>query len=67
MPDITPKHRHTLDGQMFMCTADEIYSALMYEPPTGEQLVDLAKEEAQGNDRSSVYRILEQHKPPDAA
>jgi hypothetical protein len=48
---------------MFACTADEIDSALMWNPPTGEQLVALGLEESHGHDRSHVYRVLEQHKP----
>jgi hypothetical protein len=59
--------RHVLDGQMFACTGDEIDSALMWEPPTLEQLAELALEEMRGHDRSHVYRILAMHKPRDAA
>jgi hypothetical protein len=62
-PPHVPRHRHILDGQMFACTADEIDSALMWNPPTGEQLVALGLEESHGHDRSHVYRVLEQHKP----
>lgn len=60
-------NRHCLDGQMFLCTTDEIYSALMQERPTTDQLIDLGLEELQGHDRAAVYRILELHKPQDAA
>lgn len=56
---------HALEGLMIVCTMDEIHSALMWEPPTMEQLVTLGLEElaASPYDRAGVYRLLEMHKP----
>lgn len=59
----TPQEGHTLEGMMDCQTPEQIDSVLMWEPPSGQQLVILGLEELHGLDRSSVYRVLEAHKP----
>jgi hypothetical protein len=55
--------RHPLDGYMHVSTPDSIENALMYYPPTGEQLIELGLQEMAGQDRPLVYRILAAYKP----
>ena len=58
-----PTSEHPLVGRMFLCTASEIESVLMWEKATPQQLVLLALEELHsGHDRADVYRILAKYK-----
>ena len=55
--------RHPLYGHLDKRAPWEIRQALLSQPPTRDQLDELAAEELSGRDRAQVYRVFGEVKP----